>query len=133
MGDTIIAYYYDIIICLAAAVEFIYAQSPAVMKGLLLGLLFGTEGVAMGVAAFLIFLQGQAKKFSFFSFFGNSDHYVKELIECVSDRRKYCTDSPLFSYILVSIIVVLSVVFFCWAAFKYQFRKRDPDPYNPNF
>ena len=113
--------------------EFIYAQSPAVMKGLLLGLLFGTEGVAMGVAAFFIYLQGQAKEFSFFSFFGNSDRYVQDLIECLNDKHESCTDSPLFSYILVSIIVILSVIFFYYAALKYQFRKRDPDPYNPNF
>jgi len=33
------------------AVEFIYAQSPAYMKGILLRLLFGTEGIAIGFAA----------------------------------------------------------------------------------
>lgn len=114
--------------------EFIYAQSPAAMKGILLGLLFGTEGIAMGCSAFVIYLQGKAEKFNYFSFFGNSNHYVQDfLYRCLHGKHYRCEDGPQFAYILVGLFVFFSVIFFCVAAIRYKFRKRDMDPYNPNF
>ena len=104
------------------------------MKGILLGLLFGTEGIAMGCAALIIYLQGKATEFSFSSFFGNSNHYVQDfLLRCFHAEHSRCEDGPQFAYILVGLFVFFSVIFFCVAAIRYKFRKRDIDPYNPNF
>ena len=117
--------------------EFIYAQSPGAMKGVLLGMLFLTEGIAMGFAAFIIFLQGQAPPFHFTSFFGNSNNYVIDILSncllTLDEGELKCVDGPLFSYVLLAVVVILAIVVFTGAAIKYSFRKRDIEPYNPNF
>ena len=118
--------------------EFIYAQSPGAMKGVLLGMLFLTEGIAMGFAAFIIFLQGQSHPFHFTSFFGNSNNYVIDILRnCLlkphHDGELKCVDGPMFSYVLLAVVVILAIVVFTGAAIKYSFRKRDIEPYNPNF
>ena len=64
------------------AVEFIYAQSPAYMKGILLGLLFGTEGIATGFAAVFIALQDCAPQLGFCSFFGNTNFFWDNATSC---------------------------------------------------
>lgn len=117
-----------------AAVEFIYAQSPGAMKGLLLGLLFLTNGLAMGLASALIFFQSFAPQFEFTSFFGNSKVYFKDVFKCLIEHRDnvhQCVDSPLFSYIFLAVVVLFSAAVFMRAACKYKFRKRDLEPYNP--
>ena len=120
--------------------EFIYAQSPGAMKGVLLGMLFLTEGIAMGFAAFIIFLQGKSPHFHFTSFFGNSNNYVTDILSnCLLTRKPFdegelkCVDGPLFSYVLLAVVVILAIVVFTGASIKYSFRKRDIEPYNPNF
>ena len=103
------------------------------MKGLLLGMLYLTNGIAMGCAALLIYLQSFAEHFNFLSFFGNANNYVRDILNCVYKKKhvERCVDSPLFSYILLAVAVALSVAVFMRAAIKYTFRKRDIDPYNP--
>lgn len=116
--------------------EFIYAQSPAAMKGLLLGMLFLTSGLAMGLSAAFIYLQSFAHQLHFASFFGNSNEYIKDIFQCLRKKHEFlhdCTDGPLFSYILLAVVVLFSVAVFVSATVKYKFRKRDVEPYNPNF
>ena len=113
--------------------EFIYAQSPGAMKGLLLGMLFLTSGLAMGFSALAIYLQGFAEQFHFLAYFGNSKSYVKDILKCISDHhnKSPCVDGPLFAYIILAIAVVLSCTVFVMAAFKYTLRKRDIEPFDP--
>lgn len=116
---------------LTAAVEFIYAQSPGHMKGILLGLLFGTEGIATGFASILIWLQDAFPNYSFFSFFANSNTYYKYVDEeTCTDGSIFgsCADSPLFAYIVFLLVTLLSVTFFTISALRYKLRRRDPDP-----
>ena len=115
------------------AVEFIYAQSPGAMKGLLLGMLFLTTGMAMGFSALIIYLQKYAHRFHFLSYFGNSKFYVKDILECAAQphETEKCWDGPLFSYIILAVTVVLSGIVFMIAAVKYTFRRRDIEPFDP--
>lgn len=118
---------------ISAAVEFIYAQSPGAMKGLLLGMLFLTSGLAMGLSSLFIYLQTFADQFDFTSFFGNSNTYVKDIFTCLHDKHRHCMDGPLFCFILLAVVVLFSAAVFVMATLKYTFRKRDVEPYNPNF
>jgi len=117
------------------AVEFIYAQSPAYMKGILLGLLFGTEGIATGFAAVFIALQDCAPQLGFCSFFGNTNFFWDNATssECIQRSNLslayQCHDSPLCSYIVFLIVALLSFAGFIVSSVRYKFRKRDPDPY----
>ena len=109
------------------------------MKGTLLGLLFGTEGIATGFASAFIALQDLAPEFSFFSFFGNSNFFYNDIPkykDCIDELQHesgngVCHDSPLFSYIAFLVIAVISVIGFIVAAVCYKFRKRDPEQYIP--
>ena len=111
--------------------EFIYAQSPGAMKGLLLGMLFFTSGMAMGFSSLLIFLQGMANTFEFTSYFGNS-YNMQESLNCLSSMGRECVDGPLFSYIVLAVAVLVSFIVFILAAYKYTPRRRGIEPhYNP--
>jgi len=117
------------------AVEFIYAQSPAYMKGILLGLLFGTEGIATGFAAVFIALQDSAPQLGFCSYFGNTNFFWDNATssQCIQRSNKsffyQCHDSPLCSYIVFLIVALLSFAGFIVSSVRYKLRKRDPDPY----
>ena len=110
--------------------EFIYAQSPGAMKGLLLGMLFLTSGLAMGLSAVFIYLQSFADPFNFISFFGNSNTYVEDIFKCLINDKKHCMDGPLFCFILLAVVVLFSAAIFVKATLKYTFRRRDVEPYN---
>ena len=95
-------------------------------------MLFLTDGIAKGGAALLILLQSFPEDFHFLSFFGNSNNYVRDILTCMYDNdMKKCMDSPLFSYILLAVAVVVSALVFVRAAIKYRLRTRDVEPYNP--
>ena len=120
----------------STAVEFIYAQSPAYMKGILLGLLFGTEGITTGFASVFIALQGTASsQLGFCSFFGNTNLFWERAAreECIQRSTEFivyqCHDSPLCSYIVFLVVALLSFAGFMVSSVRYKFRKRDPDPY----
>ena len=101
------------------------------MKGLLLGMLFFTSGMAMGFSSLLIYLQSQAPKFEFTSYFGNANVTVKHTLNCLSKKHD-CMDGPLFSYIILAIAVLVSGAVFIRAAYKYIPRRRGIEPYyNP--
>lgn len=99
------------------------------MKGLLLGMLFLTTGLAMGFSALIIYLQKFADNFHFTSYFGNSKSYVKDILKCAADKE--CWDGPIFSYVILTGAVVLSGAAFVIAAVKYTFRRRDIEPFDP--
>ena len=102
------------------------------MKGLLLGMLFFTSGMAMGFSSLLIYLQNSADhdQFEFPSYFGNSKANVMDNLDCLSGGRN-CVNGPLFSYVILAVTVLLSGVVFIIAAYKYTLRRRDIEPFNP--
>lgn len=106
------------------------------MKSFLLGLLFGTEGIAMGFASLFIGLQNTATDDSFFSFFGNTNYFYRDVTShpCTTKLQNgrianQCLDSPLFSYIILLGITLVSVSMFVVNSLRYKFRRRDADPY----
>ena len=112
------------------------------MKGTLLGLLYGTEGIATGFASAIIGMQNLAPDFSVCSFFGNSNFFFNHVatneggLDCLArlqhrSDNPVCVDSPLCSYIVFLVIAILSVIGFIVSAVYYKFRRRDPDPYIP--
>lgn len=100
------------------------------MKGLLLGMLFFTNGMAMGFSSLLIYLQNSAPEFHFPSYFGNSKANVMDNLDCLSKGHN-CVNGPLFSYVILAVTVLLSGVVFIIAAYKYTLRRRDVEPFNP--
>ena len=122
-----------------AAVEFIYAQSPGNMKGLLIGLLFASEGISMGLSALVTLTLSEASPQNHFcSFFGNKRMYYKEVLDTWSPCRAKlqdsifgCVDGILFAYMILGGIAVMSAVVFAVAALRYKPRRRDSDPYMP--
>ena len=97
---------------MASAFEFISAQSPHTMKGVLVGLLFAVRGFFQLIEAVLLF------PFS-----------VKKIWSKVA--RETPQISCEFSYYLVtSFIALVGLVLFAIAARKYQYRKREEEPYS---
>ena len=128
------------------AVEFIYAQSPSTMKGILLGLFFGMEGVSMGLTGLFIFILGRLPSASFCSFFANTNLFYHgsttsqlQIHECllqvgdvhVLKNDTHCSDNALCAYIVLVIVSLLSAIVFFVTAFRYKLRKRELDPYLP--
>ena len=66
------------------AVEFIYAQAPGSMKGLLIGMLFASEGIAMGLSAIITFILSFSPNYQFFAFFANTPDFYKEVLNGTS-------------------------------------------------
>ena len=103
-------------------VEFIYAQSPGYMKGLLMGCLFFTEGFAMLLGALLFVILAKFKSNVFETF--NA---------CYNDSPCSCMDNKDFngfSIGLYSVIVVIglaSFIMFRCVVHKYKVRKRERD------
>ena len=98
-------------------VEFIYAQSPAYMKGLLLGSLFFIEGCAMTLGS-LLFLSQSGRKTVFWEYFRIMS----------KDENLSCdvyTGSCLASYAIFTLITILGILLFFFSARKYKARVRD--------
>ena len=97
---------------MASAFEFISAQSPHTMKGVVVGLLFAVRGFFQLIEAVLFF------PFS-----------AKQIWSRVA--RETPQISCEFSYYLVtSFIALVGLVLFALAARKYQYRKREEEPYS---
>ena len=97
---------------MASTFEFISAQSPHTMKGVLVGLLFAVRGFFQLTEAVLLF------PFS-----------VKIIWNKVAIETPQITCE--FSYYLVtSFIALVGLVLFAIAARKYQYRKREEEPYS---
>ena len=94
---------------MASTFEFISAQSPHTMKGVLVGLLFAVRGFFQLIEALLLFP------------FSDKDTFSKGTPEINCE----------FSYYLVtSIIALVGLVLFMIAARKYKYRKREEEPYS---
>ena len=129
--------------------EFIYAQSPAAMKGLLLGLFFATAGVSTLLSSILMLVLGQLHPMSFCSYFANTNKFYEEVLngnQCMGNEtlnslaggattslvgNAACMDSAICAYIIFTMIALISTVMFAIAAARYKFRKRDPNPEFP--
>ena len=97
---------------MASTFEFISAQSPHTMKGVLVGLLFAVRGFFQLIEAVLLF------PFS-----------AKQIWSRVAIETPQISCE--FSYYLVtSFIVLVGLVLFAIAARKYQYRKREEEPYS---
>ena len=79
--------------------EFIYAQAPESMKGLLIGLLYFNFGVWTGATAFFFY------------------HYPK-------GPSSAHTDSILWYYVMYAVVACLGFVAYCVAAVLYTNRRR---------
>ena len=101
-------------------VEFIYAQSPAYMKGLLLGFLFFIEGCAMTLGSFL-FLSQSGGKTVFWEYFRFMPRVWDEKNLC---KTEVYTGSCLASYVIFTVITILGILLFCVSARKYKIRVR---------
>ena len=97
---------------MASTFEFISAQSPHTMKGVLVGLLFAVRGFFQLIEAVLLFP------------FSAKTIWNKVAIETPQISCE-------FSYYLVtSFIALVGLVLFAIAARKYQYRKREEEPYS---
>ena len=98
-----------------AVVEFIYAQSPVYMKGLLLGCLFFTEGFSMNIGSLLILSQSK----------GTSVYW--EFLKSIANLCDASADagSCFASYTIIAIITLLGIILFVYSAKNYKTRIRD--------
>lgn len=106
----------DLCILCIIVVEFIYAQSPAYMKGSLLGCLFFVEGLAMTLGSLLFISQSKTETifWTYFRSISVNDY-------CCSEVE---TGSCLSSYVIFTIITFLGILLFCFSAKKYKTRVR---------
>lgn len=119
--------------------EFIYAQSPSNMKGMLIGMLFASEGLALGLNALAtVLISKLVPPYHFCSFFGNTLKFYLAALNPASTCRKAlresmfgCVDGILFAYLILAVIAIISAVLFGVAAVTYKRRRRDKDPYMP--
>ena len=98
--------------------EFIYAQSPSNMKGLLLGCLFFIEGCALTLGSLLFLSQskGDTVYWEYYKTIAGDD-----LCEAAKER---VTGSSLTAYTLIAIVTLLGIALFCYSAKKYVPRVR---------
>lgn len=98
-------------------VEFIYAQSPSDMKGLLLGCLFFIEGCALTLGSLLFVSQfkGDTVYWEYYKTISSDDL-------CTAPKE---TGSSLAAYMLIAIVTLLGIALFCYSAKKYKSRVRD--------
>ena len=101
-------------------VEFIYAQSPGYMKGLLLGCLFSTEGFAMLLGSLLFVVLSKIDSSVFRTF---NICYSEDICKCIDDDNGFAIGL----YAVVVVIALISFVMFRYAVHKYVIRKRDRD------
>jgi len=101
-------------------VEFIYAQSPGCMKGVLLGCLFSTEGFAMLLGSLLFVVLSQIDSSVFRTF---NVCYNEDVCSCSDDDNGFAIGL----YAVVAAIALISFVLFRYAVSKYIVRKRDRD------
>ena len=95
----------------ATIFEFISAQSPQSMKGLLLGTYYALTGI-----------------FQFITFLS--------LVPFISDRflQHYGQTGCLFGYLVtICVLTFIGLVVFAVAATKYRYRERDDQPYDQRF
>ena len=97
---------------MASTFEFISAQSPHTMKGVLVGLLFAVRGFFQLIEALLLF-----------------PFTVKDI------WNRFARETPQIScefsyYLVTSIIALVGLVLFMIAARKYKYRKREEEPYS---
>ena len=97
---------------MASTFEFISAQSPHTMKGVLVGLLFAVRGFFQLIAAVVLF------PFSL----KNPWNIVAKETPQISCEFSY--------YLVTSIIALVGLVLFMIAARKYKYRKREEEPYS---
>ena len=102
--------------CLISVVEFIYAQSPSYMKGLLLGCLFFIEGCALTLGSLLFVSQkkGDSVYWEYYKAF-TSDDLCDIPIEA---------GSSIAAYIIIAVVTLLGIALFCYSAKKYKPRVR---------
>ena len=98
-------------------VEFIYAQSPAYMKGLLLGCLFFIEGCAMTLGSLLFLSQsrGMTVYWEYFRVIPKTDDFCSVKVD---------TGSCLSAYVIIALITILGILLFSFSAKKYKTRVR---------
>ena len=101
-------------------VEFIYAQSPDYMKGLLLGFLFFTEGIAMLLGSVLIMVLSEIDSSAFRAF---DICYKDSIFHCADDKNGFAIGL----YAVVVGISLISFVQFKYALHKYVVRNRGKD------
>ena len=104
------------ILLLYVVVEFIYAQSPAYMKGLLLGCLFFTEGFSMNLGSLLILSQSKGTSVYW--------EYLKSLPK-FCDGQADDAGSCLATYTIIAISTLLGFLLFLYSAKNYKVRIRD--------
>ena len=97
-----------------SAFEFISAQSPHSMKGLLVGVFFAIKGLFQLSSAILLL------PFSL-------PHYWEEGKFRNDPRALNCDFGYLF---IVCVLAIIGLVLFSVAAKRYQYRERDDPPYN---
>ena len=100
-------------------VEFICAQSPAYMKGLLLGFLFFIEGCAM-VLGSLLFITQSGGKTVWWEYF----RIIPKHMNFCCSHYDVDTGSCLSAYVIFTIIAILGILLFCFSARKYKTRVR---------
>ena len=103
-------------------VEFIYAQSPDYMKGLLLGCLFFTEGFAMLLGA-LLFVILAILDSNLFRTFDNC--YLADPCDCADNDKS--NGFAIGLYAIVAVLGLISFVMFRCVVHRYKYRKRDKD------
>lgn len=105
-----------------AVVEFIYAQSPGYMKGLLMGCLFFTEGFAVLLGALLFVILAFFNSNLFRTF---NSCYIKDPCGCYDHDKSNGFAIGLYSVVVV--IGIISFIMFRCAVRRYKVRKRDKD------
>ena len=99
---------------IATSLEFISAQSPHAMKGVLVGMLFAIKGFAQLIAA-ILFIPFTVKHIW-------KDGYLGENPPVTSCGFGY--------FLVTTAMAVLGLILFTVAARKYSYRKREEEPFS---
>ena len=106
--------------------EFIYAQSPVYMKGLLLGCFFFMQGIAvvLGSLLFLSQSKGNSKYWEHFKSFSSYYTYKNNSRWCDIKEDEIHAGSCITAYSLTTIVIVFGIIIFLYSARKYRIRIR---------
>ena len=115
-----------LIIIFYVVMEFIYAQSPAYMKGLLLGCFFFIQGIAVALGSLVLLSQSKwnSKLWQHFKLFSNYFMYKNKSSWCDINKNEVDAGTCLPVYVLTTIVILFGITLFLYSARKYRIRMR---------
>ena len=111
-------------IILATIFEFISAQSPKSMIGLIIGTLYSIKGIFQLIGVII------SVPFTLESVWGHEPKFADNVTEIWLRESGHYSSCELWYLVVTSVVGILATIFFSVGAWRYKYRKREEDPFS---